>query len=341
MLNYAQNNRNSAASTIWGRSGASGGVRVGAAQMQGRRDYLEDTYSFHPGTSVLDAWSAKTPSAPVPTIIGCYDGHGGSQTSKLLAAEFPLRLQSLIHPLDSQALCAAFLDFDRFCLWHEYREVHKRQQQQPQRQSSDVGWGSTCVVAVLLPVPGTRNWQCAVAHVGDSRAYLLRDGGKFGQVLTRDHKPSLTGEHQRIQSANGFVTQDRVDGNLNMSRAFADGTYKRNPHLSPFAQKVIAVPDVAHLELRPGDRLLLCSDGLAETLSHDQIVDHWNSSSHQAQHTSGHSPYRAVTAVAADLVQTAFRTGSSDNITAVIIEITDHPHAFQPMESWVLQAAAE
>jgi len=83
-------------------------------------------------------------------------------------------------------------------------------------------------------------------------------------AITRDHKPSLDTEHQRIVNAMGSVSGNRVDGSLALSRAIGDAPFKNNPLLSPTQQKVIAVPDFELHTMYWGDSLLVCCDGIFE-----------------------------------------------------------------------------
>lgn len=64
------------------------------------------------------------------------------------------------------------------------------------------------------------------ANIGDSRAVLCRAGSAV--ALSNDHKPDLPSEHNRIQKAGGFVEKNRINGSLNLSRAFGDFDYKGN-----------------------------------------------------------------------------------------------------------------
>ena len=57
-------------------------------------------------------------------------------------------------------------------------------------------------------------------NAGDSRAVLAREDGL--QALSEDHKPDNTIEVKRIEKANHYVEDSRVDGNLALSRAFGD-----------------------------------------------------------------------------------------------------------------------
>ena len=67
------------------------------------------------------------------------------------------------------------------------------------------------------------------ANAGDSRAVLFSDNKVI--PLSEDHKPDNAGEFSRIQAASHFVLDARVDGNLALSRAFGDFTYKNQDQL--------------------------------------------------------------------------------------------------------------
>ena len=69
------------------------------------------------------------------------------------------------------------------------------------------------------------------ANAGDSRAVLARAGKAV--PLSFDHKPDDEGELKRIEKAGSVVTEGRVDGNLNLSRALGDLKYKTNKDLKP------------------------------------------------------------------------------------------------------------
>lgn len=64
------------------------------------------------------------------------------------------------------------------------------------------------------------------ANAGDSRVVLSRDHKAV--PLSFDHKPSNELEQKRIEAANGFVEEDRVNGSLNLSRSLGDFDYKSN-----------------------------------------------------------------------------------------------------------------
>jgi serine/threonine protein phosphatase PrpC len=70
-----------------------------------------------------------------------------------------------------------------------------------------------------------------VANAGDSRTILGRGAEPY--FLSKDHKPDLPEEKNRIEKAGGFVSDGRVNGNLNLSRALGDLEYKQDKKLKP------------------------------------------------------------------------------------------------------------
>lgn len=131
--------------------------------------------------------------------------------------------------------------------------------------------------------------HAAIGHVGDSRVYLYRDGEL--RQLTDDH--SWVGEQIR-------------------SGAMSDADARRHPWRNVVTRAISggADPevDVIELEMKAGDRLLLCSDGLSGVVSTEDM----------GRLASG----PALEAACEALVDAANAAGGPDNITAVLIEIS-------------------
>jgi len=153
-----------------------------------------------------------------------------------------------------------------------------------QTQAKYSGMGTTLVLAWFVV------GRMYIAHVGDSRAYRWRDGKLV--ALTRDH--SLLQE----QIDNGMISLDeaRVSANRNLvTRALG---------IEPDVQ----VDITAHV-IRPGDLLLLCSDGLNDMLDDEQIAEVLEM--HQGD----------LTQTAGQLVQTANDLGGRDNISVILVRV--------------------
>lgn len=67
------------------------------------------------------------------------------------------------------------------------------------------------------------------ANAGDCRCVISKKGK--AKELSTDHKPHTPSEKARIEKANGFVEDNRVNGNLALSRALGDFEYKNNTDL--------------------------------------------------------------------------------------------------------------
>lgn len=127
------------------------------------------------------------------------------------------------------------------------------------KRLSDVDYGATCTACLLLP-----SGRLYVAHVGDSDAYVLRRGGGGWAAIkmTKAHTVHNADEVRRLE-AHGMVARDRyftLDLEAGGRKALMPSRSFGHAHLCHFG--VSAVPSLSHLDLRPGDVLLLASDGL-------------------------------------------------------------------------------
>jgi len=178
-------------------------------------------------------------------------------------------------------------------------ELREAMHRQPELQ----GMGTT-VTALLR----TGN-KIAVAHIGDSRAYLLRDG-KLAQI---------THDHSFVQSLidEGRITEEEAEGHPQRSLVTRVLTGQQTDE-----------PDLAMREARIGDRYLLCSDGLSGFVARDTIEEIL---------VQAESP-----AVTADrLVALAMRAGAPDNVTCIIGDVVDLDRDQPSTTQEVVGAAAE
>ncbi|MEE2792469.1 MAG: protein phosphatase 2C domain-containing protein [Acidobacteriota bacterium] len=143
----------------------------------------------------------------------------------------------------------------------------------------------TTAVAVLIA-----GQAATVAHVGDSRAYRLRQGQL--EQLTRDHSEV----EARIQAG-----WDPNDPALDDVRHVVTRALQGEQDL-----KV----DLQEVSLRPGDRLLLCSDGVFTVLAEDQITDVLRRETNPNLDSACQA-----------LIRGANEGGGPDNVTAIVVEV--------------------
>jgi PPM family protein phosphatase len=158
--------------------------------------------------------------------------------------------------------------------------IYQAAQSQPQY----AGMGTTLVVALF------HDNKLTVAHIGDSRLYRLR-GNEFGQV-TKDH--SLLQE----QIDSGMITpeQAKLSQNKNLvTRALGiDSTVE---------------PEIRDYDTQPGDIYLLCSDGLCDMVSDEDIG--------MALQTLGAN----LKLCAQQLIQMANDNGGRDNVSVILVRV--------------------
>lgn len=126
-----------------------------------------------------------------------------------------------------------------------------------------------CTSNVMLVDSARR--KLLVANAGDSRC-VMGHGGKC-VALSFDHKPECQVEIDRIHKAGSVITEGRVDGNLNLTRALGDLKYKQNSNLKPEEHPITANPDVFEYDMPADlDFVIMGCDGVWEQKSNEEMV---------------------------------------------------------------------
>jgi protein phosphatase len=229
-----------------------------------------------------DAWAAD----PAQGLYIVADGMGGHNAGEIAAQLVVDSLPKLVRkrigtdgsaPRTTQALARRL----RSAVARLNREVYAHSMSEPGLH----GMGATVVLALV------RGGEAVVVHMGDSRAYLLRDGKL--KLLTKDHS----------------VVQELIDiGEITEAEAATHP--ERNRITASVGMPGDATPDSRRVPLRAGDKLLLCSDGLANMVPDPEIGQ-----------ILGRC--RCPEMVCQDLIDAANVAGGQDNITAVVVEVQE------------------
>lgn len=210
-----------------------------------------------------------------PFAAAVADGVGGGPAGELASA-------SLIHRVASSSRDIDSVDRLRGLMRWSNGDIGARVREDP-----SVAGMATTFTGLFLSGPGL-----FLAHVGDSRAYLLRDG-----ILSRQTRDDSWVQHL-VES--GLISPS--DALTHPRRNIVTASF----HGDPRDGDALAV---TLLEPRAGDRWLLCSDGISDYLPDDLL----------AQTLGAHTePDEAVAA----LVDLAIEAGTHDNATAVVCDIT-------------------
>src|SRR6266511_241193 len=225
----------------------------------------------HPGRKRRhneDAWVCA------PPLFAVADGMGGARGGEIASRVAATALGEEVNGNGEERVVALIQEANR--------QVFDRANE----DSDASGMGTTITVALV------EDGVISIGHVGDSRAYLIRDG-KLEQ-LTEDH--SLVAELVR-------------SGRLSPEEA------ETHPQRSVITRALGTDPDVDvdsfSIEGKPGDLFLICSDGLTSMVGDEAILDVVER-------------YRNdLDEAAKELVSAANRGGGEDNITVVFFEIAD------------------
>ncbi len=212
-----------------------------------------------------------------PHLLAIADGMGGHAAGEVASSV----AISIIADLDEDMPVEHLLDALAAAVAQANTTLHEMSVEDP----SVEGMGTT-LTALLWS-----GSKVAICHIGDSRAYLLRDN-EFHQI-TRDHT----------------LVQSLVDdGRLSPAQA---ATHPQRSYVMRALQSgTVAEPDLSIFEAKTGDRYLLCSDGLSDVVSEETLRDVLQTLTDRDQ-------------AVLRFIELANRGGGPDNITCIVADVVD------------------
>lgn len=219
-----------------------------------------------------------------PHLLAIADGMGGHAAGEVASAVTISALLGLDDDVPGLDMLGALAD--------AVAKANARLHDMSAADPSVEGMGTT-LTAMLWSLP-----RVALCHIGDSRAYMLRDG-EFHQI-TRDHT--------LVQS---LLDEGRISADE------AANHPQRSLILRALDSRTDAEPDLSLREALAGDRYLLCSDGLSDVVTEETL--------HRTLLAVG-DPDEAVI----QLVDLANRAGGPDNITCIVADVVDSTSATEP-----------
>ena len=215
----------------------------------------------------------------VETIGSVYYQQTNAQPAEAMQPRSAIK--HLNGPLEDIALPASSIDY-------AFLKAHARLQELSALKLAYAGMATTCLAAIV------KDSHILLAHVGDSRAYLIRPG-----TTTVPHISCLTDDHS-------MAAELMRGGILSLEQARqSTSRHTMLRLLGGSREQPTPSPDLTSCLAQPGDRLLLCCDGLWSMVSEEQI----------AQVVSSNSPQAACDS----LIRLANEAGGEDNISAVVL----------------------
>ena len=213
-----------------------------------------------------------------PHLLVLADGMGGHAAGDVASS----MIVGQLAPLDDESIGA---DTALPTLERSIRDANRSLSAAMRDDPKLAGMGSTTIAMLRA------GNKLAMAHIGDSRAYLLRDG-VFSQI---------TKDHSFVQQ---LVDEQRI------TRAEADDHPQRSLVTRVMTGQDEDEPDLSIRELKPGDRYLLCSDGLSDFVRSDVIQEILTEAA-------------SAEAAADRCIEVALRASARDNVTVVVADVVD------------------
>ena len=232
-------------------------------------------------------------------VFGVFDGHGGKEISQFVSNHFTEELiknKNLETDL-SQALKETFIKMDEIMTTPESIEEIKKyarlskeaddlqSKNEPANsqmafisqligpkdpEANDIYMRTGCT-ACVMSIDET-NKKLYFANAGDSRVVMCKSGVAYPQ--SEDHKPEMESEKTRIYKADGWISEGRVKGNLNLTRGFGDLEYKQNKNLKPEEQMITANPDIKVVDYdKDIEFIIIGCDGIWDCLKNQEACD--------------------------------------------------------------------
>ena len=260
-------------------------VRFGASAMQGWRYRMEDAHLHSLNNSNLD-------------IFGVFDGHGGKEVSQFVKNHFIeefMNNQNTKYDNIPNSLIETFLKMDELLRSpkgkEELSQLNKLSKLEDDEQDKKDKKGDKNLYKCLDPknaedcdianitgctacvsVINEKNKKIYFANAGDSRVVYCKNGK--AEEGSTDHKPELESEKNRIYKADGWISDGRVKGNLNLTRGFGDLEYKQNKSLKPEEQIITANPDIKIIDFTEDiDFIIIGCDGIWDCLTNQEACD--------------------------------------------------------------------
>jgi len=268
----------SSSATRAARTGAvavCGATNVGLVRPQNEDTFMiADLASGELSCPCIGTDFSVSPSGVLLLVCDGMGGHAAGEIASRVAAQ--AIKESLVsegptvtqHPVES--------------LKHAVMDANQAVLDEAGAKPEERGMGTTCTAAIMLPS------RLVIGQVGDSRAYLYRDGKLH--ALTHDQS----------------LVSQLMDAGLLDAEEARRSPY-RNVLLQALGGKTRLEPVVTEVAVRASDRVLLCSDGLHGSVTDTRIAEIVATT-------------RDLTAAAKALIEEALHAGGPDNVTVVVAE---------------------
>jgi len=237
-------------------------------------------------------------------LFGIFDGHGGYQISSKLLEILPKEIHSRINTNTNESHIKQML-IDSF-------EKTDKELMTKITECDDIG--STGSIAFLMKYKSNRILY--IANIGDSHIYIISN--KKALRLTKEHKCTVEEEILRVKEKNALIYENRLFGQLALTRAFCDRKLK--PYglvATPFVNSyIIKEKSISNKNKNEQDEeydvyIVLASDGIWDVVNDENLI--------QILIEDGKN--KSTKELCKNMIDYSIKNGSKDNISIIIIKL--------------------
>jgi len=287
-------------------------VAVSVAEMNGWRASMEDEHVVY-----IDDADSKEHNYKIH-IFSIFDGHNGPEAAKFMSSELIQELLPVLRNLST---------------FPERPQISRRDQQliknailkldQKLMQSVKFAGCTLACAALFIPNDLSKKTQMLSIHAGDARVLVIDCEKSMVKFHTQDHKPINFEEQRRVERTGGHISEDnRVNGDLAVSRAMGDYPLKSIPNTPLNKQPISAEPEISSFELIEKDVILIACDGVFERMDNNQVAEFVSLRTKVNEEITG------------SLVGCSLSRGSTDNMSVIGIEFNPSMYKNSKLEEF-------
>ena len=255
--------------------------------MQGWKKQNEDTY-------IIEISNDKNNQL---NIFGIFDGHNGREISEYVSKNFTNELfknKNLKNNLEL-AIKETFIKMDDLMQTEkgkkEIRNLSKQLKEKYYKNNNQPPFYQINILSNLIGENENENENLAnfigcsaciciidnddkkiyYSNLGDSKIVIYKNEKSFSK--TKEHLTNLEEEKNRVYNAGGWIADNKIMGNLKITRSLGDLSYKNNSKLKYDQQMIIPIPDIICDDFDDIDFIIIGSNGIWDGLTNDDVCN--------------------------------------------------------------------
>ena len=273
----------------------------GVSTMQGWKKQNEDTYLIKISNDKKENINNNKNKKDQLNIFGIFDGHYGREISEFVSQNFTNELfknKNLENNLEI-AIKETFIKMDELMKTEKGKkeirniskklkeEYHINNKNQPpyyqinlmsniigEKENNNENIADFIGCSACICIIDSNDKKIYYTNLGDSKIVIYKNNNPFSKTI--QHLTNLENEKKRIYNADGWISDNKIMGNLKVTRSLGDLSYKNNDKLNYDEQIISPIPDVVCENFEDIDFIIIGSNGFWDGLTDIEVCNFFN-----------------------------------------------------------------